>query len=249
VSVCITFRLFAGKNGQAFMEPSPTAQAKSQKPPREKTAPGRSGKAARPKKKTALQRLMVWTVSLADRPAAEYWLYFITFLESSIFPIPSDALYVPMVMVKPEKAWRYAFWVSFFSITGGIAGWAIGYFAYDMLAAPLLRFYGKLEQFEALRGSASVDFILLLLISSGFFHLPPIKIVTILSGAAGVPLWLFILSAIMARAGRYYVLAWLIRRYDAVLIEFLQKHLKTVSIAGAALCALVFVAYMCIAYS
>jgi len=230
------------------MESPQTASGKGQKSPANMAPSGRGDNHRQPEKKTALQRLTLWTVSLANRPAAEYWLYFVTFLESSIFPIPSDALYVPMVMIKPEKAWRYAFWVSFFSIVGGMAGWAIGHFAYDILAAPLLRFYGKFEQFEALRGSASVDFVLLLLISSGFFHLPPIKIVTILSGAAGVPLWLFIISAIIARAGRYYLLAWLIRRYDTVLIEFLQKHLKAISLVGAALCILVFVLYMCIAY-
>lgn len=211
----------------------------------ERAAPA-AGRA--PQRKSMLQQLTEWTVSLANRKAAEYWLYFVTFLESSVFPVPSDALYVPMVMIKPEKAWRYAFWVSFFSVAGGVLGWAVGHFAYDMAAAPLLRFYGKFEQFEALRNSASADFLLLLLISSGFFHLPPIKIVTILSGAAGVPLWLFLVSAIIARGGRYFLLAWLIKRYDAVLIEFLQKHLKALCIGGAALCAFAFAVYMCIAY-
>lgn len=193
-------------------------------------------------------KLTDWTVSLANRRAAEYWLYFITFLESSLFPIPSDVLYVPMVMIKPQKTWRYAFWVSFFSVAGGVFGWCIGHFAYDVIAAPLLRFYGKFEQFEALRGSASADFLLLLLISAGFFHLPPLKIVTILSGAAGVPLWLFLISAIVARAGRYYLLAWLIKRYDAVLIAFLQKHLRRICIYGAALCIFAFALYLYIVH-
>lgn len=200
------------------------------------------------KQQSMLIRLTEWTVSLANRKAAEYWLYFLTFLESSVFPIPSDALYVPMVMIKPANAWRYAFWVSVCSVLGGVLGWAIGYFAYDIAAKPILEFYGKFDQFEALRGSASADLLLLLLISSGFFHLPPIKIVTILSGAAGVPLWLFVASAIFARAGRYYLLAWLIKRYDAVLIEFLQKHTRLICVAGAALCVLVFAVYLFISH-
>jgi len=202
-----------------------------------------------PPAKSLMRRLTDWTVSLADRKAAEYWLYFLTFLESSVFPIPSDVLFIPMVMVKPQKAWRYAFWCSFFSIAGGVFGWGIGHFAYNMIAAPLLEFYGKYEQFEALRGSASADFILLLLISSGFFHLPPLKIVTILSGAAGVPLWLFIVSAIVARAGRYYLLAWLLKTYDQAILRFLQKHMRILSIGGAALCIIAFAVYMAISYT
>jgi len=205
-----------------------------------------AGAAARPK--SLSRRLTDWTVSLANRKAAEYWLYFLTFLESSVFPIPSDVLFIPMVLIKPQKAWRYAFWVSFFSIAGGVLGWAIGHFAYNMIAAPLLEFYGKYEQFEALRGSASADFLLLLLLSSGFFHLPPLKIVTILAGAAGVPLWLFIVSAIVARAGRYYLLAWLLKKYDQAILDFLHRHMRVLCIGGAALCIIAFAAYMYISH-
>jgi len=208
-----------------------------------------SAPAAAPERQSAMQRLTAWTISLADRKAAAAWLYLLTFLESSVFPIPSDVLYIPMVLIKPKKAWHYAFWVSFFSIAGGILGWTIGHFAYDMIARPILEFYGKYEEFEALRGSASADFLLLLLISSGFFHLPPIKIVTILSGAAGVPLWLFVVSAIVARAGRYYLLAWLLKKYDRAILNFLQKNMRLICVCGAALCAVAFVIYLAVKYT
>ena len=91
-------------------------------------------------------------------------------------------------------------------------------------------FYGKLDAFEALRNSASShNAILLLLITSGIAHLPPIKVVTILSGAANVDLWLFIVSAIVARGARFLVLAWLIRRYDDTIRAFIEKRLGQVA--------------------
>ena len=97
------------------------------------------------------------------------------------------------------------------SVLGGIAGWLLGYFAYETIAKPVLDFYGKLDEFEALRTSSGFGFILLMLVTSGLAHLPPIKVVTILSGVMHVNLWLFIFSAIVARGARFLFLAWLLQ--------------------------------------
>ena len=55
-----------------------------------------------------LKRLYDWTLSLAARKSAEYWLAFIAFIESSIFLVPADVLYLPMALARPDKAYRYA---------------------------------------------------------------------------------------------------------------------------------------------
>ncbi|TGV72990.1 DedA family protein, partial [Mesorhizobium sp. M00.F.Ca.ET.158.01.1.1] len=114
-----------------------------------------------------------------------------------------------------DRAYRYAFIATVASVLGGIAGWFIGHYAYDAVARPILEFYGKYDEFEQLRSSAgvSIEFIALMLVTSGAAHLPPIKVVTILSGALGVNLALFIVLAIIARGGRFLLLAWLLRRY------------------------------------
>ncbi|HEY5082638.1 MAG TPA: YqaA family protein [Bauldia sp.] len=177
-----------------------------------------------------LRRLYEWTMSLAGRQSAEIWLAVIAFVESSVFLVPADVLFVPMVIARPERAYRYALVATVASVLGGIAGWYLGHYAFDGLAKPILEFYGKLDAFEALRNSASShNAILLLLITSGIAHLPPIKVVTILSGAANVDLWLFIVSAIVARGARFLVLAWLIRRYDDTIRTFIEKRLGQVA--------------------
>jgi|SRR6185312_11858728 len=190
-----------------------------------------------------LRRLYDWTMSLAARPAAEAWLALISFVESSIFFIPADILFLPMTLSRPDRAWRYAFVATAFSVLGGIAGWFLGYFAFEAIARPILEFYGKLDAFEAMRNSADASTILLLLVTSGLAHLPPIKVVTILSGAMHVDIWLFIVSAIVARGARFYFLAWLLRRYGEPIRHFIEKRLGIIAGAAAAVVILLYILF------
>ena len=185
-----------------------------------------------------LRRLYDWTMNLAGRKTAEVWLGVIAFVESSFFLVPADVLFVPMALARPERAYRYAIVATVFSVLGGIAGWYIGFYAFEAVAKPILEFYGKLGTFDELRASAGHDAVLLLLITSGLAHLPPIKVVTILSGALHVNLWLFIASAIVARGARFLLLAWLLRRYGEPIRHFIEKRLGTIA-AGVAVVLLV----------
>jgi membrane protein YqaA with SNARE-associated domain len=190
-----------------------------------------------------LKKLYDWTLSLAARKSAEWWLAFIAFVESSVFLVPAEALLVPMGLARPERAYRYALIVTVGSVLGGIAGWLIGYYAYELIARPVLEFYGSLDKFELLRSSASRDAILLMLITSGVAHLPPMKVVTILSGAAAVDLWLFIASAIVARGGKFFAIAWLLRRYGEPIREFIEKRLAWIALAGVVALILIYFAF------
>ena len=193
-----------------------------------------------------LRGLYDWTLSLAARKSAEWWLAFIAFVESSIFLVPADVLYLPMTLARPERAYRYALVATVASVLGGIAGWFIGHYAYEAIAVPVLQFYGKYDEFEALRTSSGIGFIILMLITSGAAHLPPIKVVTILSGVIGVSLPLFIGLAIVARGGRFLLLAWLLRRYGEQIRDFIEKRLGM--IAGAAAAALILL-YIVVKYA
>ena len=186
-----------------------------------------------------LRRLYDWTMALAARKTAEVWLAVIAFVESSFFLVPADVLFVPMAIARPERAYRYAVVATVFSVLGGILGWYIGHYAYQAIAVPILEFYGKLDAFEQLRVSSG-DAILLLLITSGLAHLPPIKVVTILAGAADVNIWLFVASAIVARGARFLILAALLRRYGEPIRHFIEKRLGQVAAAAAVAVILLF---------
>lgn len=179
-----------------------------------------------------LRSLYNWTMGWAASPRAPTALGAVSFVESSVFPIPADVLFVPMCLARPEAAMRYALIATVTSVLGGIFGWAIGLYAFDLIARPLLEFYGKMEAFEALKGDTGQAAILIMLVTSGLSHLPPMKVVTILSGVIAFDLKLFILSAILARGGRFYLLAWLLNRYGPAIAGFIERRLAWV--AGAA---------------
>jgi membrane protein YqaA with SNARE-associated domain len=189
-----------------------------------------------------LRRLYDWTLSLAARKSAETWLAVIAFIESSFFLIPADVLFLPMVLARKDRAYRFAIVATVFSVLGAILGWAIGYYSYETIAKPVLEFYGKLDTFEALRGSSNTNTILLLLVTSGLSHLPPIKVVTILSGAMAVNLWVLIGSAIVARGARFLFLAWLLKKYGEPIQEFVEKRLGLLAALAAGVVILLYFA-------
>ena len=139
-----------------------------------------------------LRGLYDWTLSLAARKSAEWWLAFIAFVESSVFLVPADVLFLPMALSRPDRAYRYAL------IATSPQCWAASP-AGSSVTMPMRPWRGRssnstasIDEFEALRISSGVGFIILMLVTSGLAHLPPIKVVTILSGVIGVPLRLFI---------------------------------------------------------
>ena len=181
-----------------------------------------------------LRKLYDWTLSLAARETAEIWLAVIAFVESSVFLVPADVLFLPMTLARPARAYRYALVATLASTLGGIAGYMLGSFAYDAVAKPILVFYGKLDQFEHLRACTGEDTLLLLLVTSGLAHLPPIKIVTILAGVAQVSFIFFVVSCIIARGARFFALGWALRRYGEPIRSFIERRLGTIAAAAAA---------------
>jgi membrane protein YqaA with SNARE-associated domain len=188
-----------------------------------------------------LRALYDWTLSLAARKSAEAWLAVIAFIESSVFLVPADVLYLPMAIARPDRAYRYAAVATIASVLGGIAGYYLGYFAYETVAKPILAFWGKLDQFEVMRKCTGEDTLVLLLITSGLSHLPPIKIVTILAGVAQVSFLFFVVSAVLARGARFFALAWALRRWGEPIRHFIEKRLGLLAgLAAAILIGLYF---------
>jgi len=194
-----------------------------------------------------LRKLYAWTLSLAGRKAAEAWLALIASVESSVFLVPADVLFLPMALARPDRVYRYAFVATAASVAGGIAGWMLGFYAYESIAKPILAFYGKLDTFEQLKSHVGEEQLNLLLVTSGLAHLPPIKVVTILAGVVHVKLSHFVLSAIVARGLRFYLLAFLLRRYGVAIQAFVEKRLGLILGAVAALLVVLYGTYRVLA--
>lgn len=172
-----------------------------------------------------LKKLYDWVLSLSARKSAEAWLAFIAVIESSVFLIPADVLFLPMALARPSRAYRYALIATVASVIGGILGYLLGWLAFESFIKPMLNFYGELARFEQMKACASNETLLLLLITSGLAHFPPIKIVTILAGVAQINFIFFVVSCIMARGARFFALAYALRRWGEPTRGFIEKRL------------------------
>ena len=89
-----------------------------------------------------------WMINLSASPKALWFLAIVAFAESSFFPIPPDIMLIPMVLAMPQKAWKIAGVATISSVVGGFFGYGIGVFFFDLIARPILNFYGYMQQFD-----------------------------------------------------------------------------------------------------
>ncbi len=176
-----------------------------------------------------IQRLYNWTLSKAQSPASEKWLAAISFAESSFFPLPIDLMLIPMILANRLKAWRLATICLIASVLGGIAGYAIGAFFYEVIGKPIIEFYGYQEQFTALQDSFAEWGILFVLVA-GFTPIP-FKLITITAGAVSMNPLLFVLTSIPARGARFYLVAALLWKFGEPIKDFIEKRLGLVTSA------------------
>ncbi|MCO6418878.1 DedA family protein [Siccirubricoccus sp. KC 17139] len=187
-----------------------------------------------------LRSLYDRVLRLAGHPKAPAWLAVVSFAESSVFPIPPDAMLIPMCLARPERAWRYALICTIASVLGGILGYAIGYYLFEALAEPVLRAYGHADALLRFQGWYERWGALVILIK-GLTPIP-YKIVTIASGAAQFSFPIFLAASIATRGARFFLLAWLIRRFGPPIQGFIEKRLTLVTTAAAAGIVLGFLA-------
>jgi membrane protein YqaA with SNARE-associated domain len=187
-------------------------------------------------------RLSQRLLTEARSPRATAVLALVAFVESSVFPLPAEVLFIPMCLSRPDRALRHAAVATVASVLGGIFGWMIGHFLFDMIAAPILTFWHSMPAFEALKARTGTGTILLLLVTSGAAHLPPMKVVTILAGAISFNLPLFILAAIVARGAKFFLLGWALQRYGAPIAELIRRRLATMALIVLGLAAALWLA-------
>jgi membrane protein YqaA with SNARE-associated domain len=165
---------------------------------------------------------------LSAHEKALYFLFVISFFESSFFPIPPDVMIIPMVLAAPHKAYRIALVAMIASVLGGYFGYAIGMFAFDLLAEPILKFYGYMDKFEEFREFYHQHDIWVVFI--GGITPFPYKVITITSGMMHLDLVVFGIASVFARGIRFYFLAWLLKKYGAPIKVFIERHLGLLSI-------------------
>jgi membrane protein YqaA with SNARE-associated domain len=186
-----------------------------------------------------LRRTYDWCIAAADKPYALWILAAIAFAESSFFPVPPDIMLLPMALARPKRAWLFATLCTIASVAGGVLGYAIGALLYDSLGQWLIHLYGLGGKVEAFRESYA-QWGAWIIIGKGLTPIP-YKLVTITSGFAGYDIWLFILCSIIARGGRFFIVAIVLNRYGDVIRQEIEKRLGLWVALGAAVVVLGFV--------
>jgi len=171
-----------------------------------------------------MRKLYDWTLAKAGHRHAPWWLVVISFIESSVFPIPPDVMLLPMVLARREAAFRYASLCTLASVTGGFLGYAIGYGLWESLGEPIIAFYGYEEAFTRFQvGFLEYGGWLVFVFGLTFF---PFKVITIASGVVAMDPWIFLAAALASRAPRFFVEAALLWRFGAPIQAFIEKRLN-----------------------
>jgi len=180
-----------------------------------------------------LRALYDWTIRMADHPRALWVLAAVSFAESSVFPIPPDVLMIPMILARPSRAWLVAAVALVASVLGGIAGYAIGAFAYESLGRPILAALGKDAAMEAFNTRFN-DFGFWAVLTAGVTPFP-YKVITIMSGWTAMPLGTFIATSILARGLRFFLVAALLWKFGAPIRDFIERRLGLMAVLFVAL--------------
>ncbi|MCP4318665.1 MAG: DedA family protein [Hyphomicrobiales bacterium] len=170
-----------------------------------------------------LRRLYDWTMSLAATRHARFGLAGVSFVESSVFPIPPDVLLIPMVLADRASWWKNALLCTVASVLGALLGYAIGMFLFEAVGQPILAFYGKEDAFERVTqwyntyGGWGVLFAAI----TPF----PYKVLTIFSGATGLNILTFIVVSVIGRSFRFFLVGYLLYRFGEPIRTFIEKYL------------------------
>ena len=174
-----------------------------------------------------LGRLYQRLLALAAGPRAPLWLAVVAFAEASFFPLPPDALLIPMVIARPRAAWRLAAICTLASVAGGALGYLIGLTFYDAVAAPIIHAYGYEATFDRFRQTFADNALWVILIK-GLTPIP-YKIVTIACGATHVDFALFMGASLVTRGARFFLAAALLRRFGDPVRVFVERRLTLVT--------------------
>ena len=170
-----------------------------------------------------IQRLYYWTLSLAEHRHALWVLAFVSFLESSMFSITPDITMIPTIIARPSRAFVIAGVALVASVLGGLLGYAIGALAVDALGEPILNALGKADSMaEFATRFNDLGFWAVLVAGVTPF---PYKVITIMSGWTAMPLGTFIVTSILARGLRFFLVALLLWKFGAPVRDFIEKRL------------------------
>ncbi len=202
-------------------------------------------------RRNIVRRIYDWVLGWSSSRWGETALFVLAFAESSFFPVPPDVLLIALCLGTPKRSLRYAAICTAGSILGAIGGYAVGYFLWQTAAGEHTALaqwcYSHLftpEQFWDVQ-QVFEKYNFWAIFTAGFTPIP-YKLFTIAGGVFGINLPMFILASIVSRGMRFFLIAWLIRRFGPPIKVFIDKYFNLLAIAFTVLLigAFVLVKYL-----
>ena len=175
-----------------------------------------------------LRSLYDWTMNKAAHPHAERWLFLISFVESSFFPIPPHPLLGLMCLARPDKALRYGIICTVSSVLGGLFGYSIGYFAYETVGVSILKGLGLWDSFPA-AACYLREFGAEIILVKGATPIP-FKLITLTAGFIQMDLFTFTWASMVSRGFQFLLVGFLFWKFGAPIKAFIEKYLGILSV-------------------
>ena len=169
-----------------------------------------------------LRRLYNWVIHWAQTPYALPALFLLSFTESSFFPIPPDVLLIAMCVATPSKSFRFATYCTIASVLGGIMGYGIGLYFWDIIGQPILNFYGAQAKYDYI-ARIYEKYNAWAVGIAGFTPIP-YKVFTIGAGACKINFIIFVLASLVGRSARFFLLGALIYWKGGVVKSWIEKY-------------------------
>lgn len=169
-----------------------------------------------------------YMLKLSASKNAMFFLFLVAFAESSFFPIPPDIMLIPMVLAMPKNAFKIAGLATVASVLGGYLGYLIGAGFFELIAEPILNMYNAMDKFKEFE-TYYHEYGAWIVFGAGITPFP-YKIITIASGAVHLNLIVFTVASVLARGIRFYLVAWLLKKYGEPMKVFIEKNLGWLSI-------------------
>ena len=174
-----------------------------------------------------LTRLYQWTLAKAAHRHAERWLFAVSFMESSFFPIPPHPLLGLMCLARPERAVRFGLICTIASVLGGLFGYAIGLFLYEAVGGQILHALGLAEKFP-IAACYLRDYGAEIILIKGATPIP-FKLITITAGFIGLSLFTFLWASIVSRGFQFMLVGILFWKFGRPIKAFIEKYLALLS--------------------
>ena len=165
-----------------------------------------------------------------------------SFLESIIFPIPPDIFLIPIVLAKKNKWLFFSIICTLFSVLGGVVGYIIGYYFWDLVGNHIINFYNAENEVDQLKEYFS-KYGLFIILMAGFTPLP-YKIFTIGSGLLSFNFFIFIICSLFARGLRFFSLSYLVYKYGEKSLSFVEKYFYKITLFFVLILALIFIIFV-----